>query len=367
MAKYLVWAKLNHITEAVGPEPGRVRLVANFLKSLFLVNNCRAQTMHGYAQAINELHRLRNFPIPADMTDKNNECYIIYHNQLREEDVATQSEPLTTKIFVQLKKMAQESHKDSAISCTFDWACIFRLSGYRGIEYLQKTQKRVEVHVYPSTKRVVKGLVRHDWTFSDKQGRIITNHGEDNFSILGKFTTTHRIQKNRKNGQKISIAADDTCFEICAVRAAYRIFLRSIRLGQTNDLPMGICADNPERPFIYLTKDKVTKILRQATRTAHPDWTDEMVNRIRVHSGRVWALVLLSEANKTPWFMKARLRWESDAFRHYLRDTSALNQEHNKSIKKATKEVLLLLRNNLTELPSDVPEDTSMGDHYNDD
>ena len=101
MAKYILWAELNHIVEPVGPEPGRVRLVANFLKSLFLVHNCRAQTLYGYAQAINELYRLRNFPKPADMTDKNNECYIVYHNQLREEDVANQSSPLTTKIFVQ--------------------------------------------------------------------------------------------------------------------------------------------------------------------------------------------------------------------------------------------------------------------------
>jgi len=367
MAKYLVWAELNHITEPVGPEPGRERIVANFLKSLFLVHNCRAKTMHGYAQSVNELHRLRNFPGPADMADKNNECYIVYHNQLREENVARQSSPLTTEIFVQLKQMARESHIDSAISCTFDWACIFRLSGYRGAEYLQKTQTRVEVHEYPSGRTVVKSFIRLDWTFFDKDGRIITVHCEDNLNILGKFTTTHRIQKNRKNGQKISIAADDTCIEICAVRAAYRIFLRSIRLGQTDDQPMGICTEKPDGgSFIYLTKDKVTKILRQATKIAHPDWTEEMVNLIRVHSGRVWALVLLSEAGKTPWFMKARLRWESDAFRHYLRDTSALNQEHNKSIKNATNEVLSLLRNNLTELPTDVPEDTSMGNHYND-
>lgn len=366
MAKYIVWAELNHIVEPVGPEPGRVRLVANFLKSLFLVHNCRAQTLHGYAQAINELYRLRNFPKPADMTDKNNECYIVYHNQLREEDVANQSSPLTTKIFVQLKIMAQNSHRDSAASCTFDWMCIVRLSGYRGIEYLQKTQTKVEVHEYPSLKRVVKAFVRLDYTFFDNQGRIITNHSEENLNILGKFTATHRIQKNRKNGQKITIAADDTNIEFCPVRAAYRIFLRSIRLGQTDDLPMGIYTNKPDGSFLYLTKDKVTKILRQATRTAHPDWTIEMVNRIRVHSGRVWALVLLSEAGKTPWFMKARLRWESDAFRHYLRDTSALNQEHNKSIKKATNEATLLLQNNLTELPTDVPEDTSMGNHYND-
>ena len=363
IAKYLDWAKLNHIEEPVGPELGRERLVANFLKSLFLSHNCRANTLYGYAQAINELHKYRNFPKPADMTNKNNECYIVYHNQQREEDVAKQSSPLTTKIFAQLRLMATESHADSAENCTFDWMCIVRISGYRGGEYLQNTQKRIEVHEYNSGRQVIKAFIPTDWVFYDKEGQITSFHSEANLNNLSKFTATHRIQKNRKNGQKISIAADDRCEQICPVRAAYRIYLRAKRLGQTEDQPMGVFTTKQNGPTIYLTKDKVTKIVRQAAKIAHPDWTEEMIKCIKVHSGRVWALVLLSEANKSPWFMKARLRWESDAFRHYLRDTTALNKDHINSIQKDTDEVSLLLRNNMNELPTDVPEDNSMGDY----
>ena len=64
--------------------------------------------------------------------------------------------------------------------------------------------------------------------------------------------------------------------------------------------------------------------------------------------------------------MKSRLCWKGNSYHHYLRDTAAINEMHNKALEKASAAVMALLGDNADILPSNVAEDESMGD-YNDD
>ena len=50
------------------------------------------------------------------------------------------------------------------------------------------------------------------------------------------------------------------------------------------------------------------------------------------HSIRVGACVLLHAANSVPETIKFRLRWRSDAYRMYLRDTTQLAHAHNMAV-----------------------------------
>ena len=54
--------------------------------------------------------------------------------------------------------------------------------------------------------------------------------------------------------------------------------------------------------------------------------------RFTTHSLRVGACVLLHEACQTPDFIKARLRWRSDAYLMYLHNTPKLANLHNAAI-----------------------------------
>ena len=107
-------------------------------------------------------------------------------------------------------------------------------------EYAQKLQVRFEVHTYPSGNKVVKAFIHEDWIFYDKKGRIIKHHSWAMMAELSKCKINFHIQKNRQNGQAVTIVADDKNILICAVHAAYRIFLRSIELGQRDEEPMGV-------------------------------------------------------------------------------------------------------------------------------
>ena len=59
--------------------------------------------------------------------------------------------------------------------------------------------------------------------------------------------------------------------------------------------------------------------------------SDELI-RLTTHSIRVSACVLLHETNQTPDFIKARLRWRSDAYLMYLRNTPKLALLHTQAV-----------------------------------
>ena len=359
-ACFINWCDTKHVPDPCGSEEGYERIACYFIKSLILTNNCRADTARGYADAINTLFDLRNFELPIEFSNKMNMVAKTIANLKKEEDVAKQRSPLTAEIFVHLKKLADESFRDSESNAVFDWFCVIRILGFRCAQYAQKTQTKVEIHKYPSGKQVVKAFVRADWTFYDKKGRIIVIHGEAKFDSLGKCRVIFRIQKNRQNGQKLTFRADPKHPEICPARAAYRIYLRSICLGQSDNEPMGVFVNN-KGVTKYLTGGKIADILQKAAKIAHPDWTADEISRITSHSGRVQALVLLSEAGKPPTFMKARLRWLGESFRLYLRDTAGINLQHNDALDKASVLVIELLGGNLDILPNVIPVDNEMG------
>ena len=359
-ACYINFTIEKKIPDPCGPEFGFTRIVACFIEKLIIEQNCRAGTARGYCDAINELFTRRNFPVPADFNDSQN----VITTQLKalqgEEDIARQRAPLTDEIFVQLKKLADSSPQDSVYRVVFDWFCMNRLLGLRGSEYAQRTQNCIDVYEYASSNKVVKAFIPKDLIFYDKQGSAITSHGEHVYPSLGKVKVRFRIQKNRQNGQTITIVTDTAHTDIDAVHAAYRIFLRARRLGQSDEEPMGVFV-NKQNQKKYLTLNLIKDVLQEAAKIVHPDWSAEEISRLSSHSGRVWALVFLSEANQKPDFIKARLRWLGDSYRLYLRDTAAINVQHNNALQEASDRIAALLGNNINVLPTVVPVDEQMG------
>jgi hypothetical protein len=133
----------------------------------------------------------------------------------------------------------------------------------------------------------------------------------------------YRIQKHRQNGQSITLVSDDDHPDICPVSAAYRIFLRAKRLGQSNSQPMAIFVNNHGNTK-YLMGNKISDVLHSIARAVHPDLCEDKIKRFSLHSRQVWALVLLDKAGMTPDFMKSHLCWMGKSYRLYLRDTSIL-------------------------------------------
>jgi len=99
-------------------------------------------------------------------------CSKIIHAREREEDVAKQRSPITTKMFTAMADKAISSKEDSIDSVIFDWFCFVQITGLRVAEYAQCYQTKVDVREYPSGKRVTKAFIANDWKFYDQKGKI---------------------------------------------------------------------------------------------------------------------------------------------------------------------------------------------------
>ena len=113
---------------------------------------------------------------------------------------------------------------------------------------------------------------------------------------------------------------------LCPVLAALRIVLRFERLGD-DDGVLGISRSE------YLTTDVVTRILCVAAAEVLGDTaTPEDISVYTLHSIRICVCVLLHEQGHSGVFIKDRLRWRSDTYLDYLRDTPRPARQHAASL-----------------------------------
>jgi hypothetical protein len=107
-AHYIKWAKIFSIQDPCSYYEGFIRIVAIYIKYVQCgVNYNNKQVLcsamvRGYAEAVNNLFKLRSFSPPADLSDPNYMTAILLNNMLQEEDIARQRAPLNNEIFAKL-------------------------------------------------------------------------------------------------------------------------------------------------------------------------------------------------------------------------------------------------------------------------
>ena len=80
------------------------------------------------------------------------------------------------------------------------------------------------------------------------------------------------------------------------------------------------------------------------------------LSKYLAHSLRVTAAVLLHQAQKDPEYIKIRLRWVSNAFQEYLRNTETIMKQHVKALRPDS---LLIQLGNLS--ANNVPTEVAYG------
>ena len=172
---------------------------------------------------------------------------------------------------------------------------------------------------------------------------------KDSFQQVRLVKITLHIQKNRQNGQSITLSAEVDQPKICLVHSAMRLVLRARCLNQPDDMPLGVYKTKRDKSM-YLTGNKIAELLWKAIKSVRPDTTSEELKQYSAHSLRVWAWVLLKEAGKLPNYIKKRLCWLGDSFKMYLRDTSAIQSLQVDALREALQEVMDLI----SALPTDI-------------
>jgi hypothetical protein len=196
-AHYIKWAKIFGIPDPCGYYEDFIRIVAIYIKYVqcgINYNNkqilCSAM-VQVYAEAVNNLFKLRSFSPPADLSDPNNMMAILLNNMLREEDIVRQHAPLNNKKIAELHQTATASKcKDSVSDLLFNAVALGCYIGPCLSEYAQTTQGKVDHHTHPSGKTVIKVLIANDFIFYDEK-KACRQGFEQRFLPMSLFCQDH--------------------------------------------------------------------------------------------------------------------------------------------------------------------------------
>jgi hypothetical protein len=244
------------------------------------------------------------------------------------EDVPKRRRMITDKMMQWLIDKAAQSSPNSSTRAIVDWILLGRYTGFRASEWSQKSQSnysRLDQPGQPS-----QAFTRLDFGFlGDNERRLSSS--EISELLIRHLVVVWRHQKNGDHGEKITFADDTISPAYSATRAGCRIYRRSLRLGMTAFEPMAVFK-NDRGQVKFISDALVNALLREAAsktlnlKQGHPElqlWS--------THSIRVTAANLLYRKQLSDNFIMTRLRWKSNAFLVYLRNTVHSADEHSKA------------------------------------
>ena len=119
---------------------------------------------------------------------------------IKEENIAIQRSPLDNVIFAQIQQAACTSNNpDLDHSFLLNIVTLSRYIGPCVSEYAQMTQSKIDYHMYPSGRQVIKHFTANDFVFSDAAKHQLNFTDKSSFDMADLVHITWRIQKNQQN------------------------------------------------------------------------------------------------------------------------------------------------------------------------
>ena len=297
----------------------------------------RHATLRNYVNAVCRLHKSRELPSPyGAQTDY---ISIVLKAVKKYESVANRREMIHDEMIHYMERVRPSLRIDSSDAAIIDWIFLGRFTGYRGIEWCQETLKdfeKIEDKLWSGPLSYA--FIEEDFQFFTDEKVHIPNHTitADSYPSIGYVMIRYKKQKNDRNMEVIPYMKDADNPAFCPVRAAHRIFLRARRLGAPQDEPIAVFLKSEgqyagERCFI--TKDLVADFLRRvAQKVYNMKDSDPALQRWSTHSIRVTACNLLHRQGFSDTYIQTRLRWSSNTFLMYLRNTLYSASQHTKAL-----------------------------------
>ncbi len=138
--------------------------------------------------------------------------------------------------------------------------------------------------------------------------------------------------------------------DFCVPSAVIHMIKRARALDQPSNLPLCVYRGKGGK-LVYLTANVVTNFLRKVAKKVHTGISKADLAKISAHSLRVWAACLLHEAGQSGDYIKKRIRWLSECYRIYLRDSDILGHKHNEVL-----ETHATLVSQIQLSPQEIPE-----------
>ena len=294
----------------------------------------RHATLMGYIRCALQLHRDRNLPNPLGAPV--NYISLMTDAVRKWELVPNRREVIHDAMFHHLLRTSPSHHRDSLHAVATDWSLLGRYTGFRKSEWCQDSP-----HSYARITDPLWGdrpdsvaLIAEDFILKDAHGvRVIVSPSTKPTDVQHAEMRI-RYQKNQDNYQVLTYSASPSSPDTCPIRAILRILQRSMRLGLPPLHPVAIRANSLDpRGYSYVTGTEYSQWLKSvAAATYRLTPKDPSLARWGTHSLRVTATNLLHRAQFSAAFIKNRLRWRSDTFQMYLRNTFHVADAHSKAL-----------------------------------
>lgn len=288
-------------------------------------------------------------------TDKTFGQYLapIYSDLERYETVPDRREPYTPEMHKEAERLAAP-HLDKDSRTLFpalsNWFAKATMAGYRLTEWAQRagnSDPRTPLlnHLLPPNIPT-RALCPDDFsvettTMQRLQGLAITTVP---LTSIRKMRVRYRTQKNGHNGEErlytLNTSPDGHCF----VASAYAILQRFQALmlidnSLTASSPLACYLDAETFTVKLITATDIEDFMRRIAANVYdldPIKDKKSLQKWSSHSLRVGACVLLHATGFTPLDIQWLLRWRSNAFMAYLRNTAGLADRQHAAVDRAS-------------------------------
>jgi len=253
----------------------------------------------------------------------------------RWQSVPNRRHPITTTMLNHLYKLQSDQAQDSYLPALFDWLILGIHTGHRKSEWCQDASTFTKTSTFSRTvKNTSTAFLAADFILSHKPISQLSSHSQtqENNYLQIKW----RFQKNGQNGQIVSFAHTYDNPHLSPVRAAERILARAKRLHLQPQAPLAIYKQHLKKSsapsYSYIFHNQVEKSLQYLAKKVYNISSHQEIKKYSCHSIRVGACVLLHSSGADSLTIKFRLRWRSDSFMEYLRNTPRLAALHSKIV-----------------------------------
>ena len=309
-------------------------------------------TIKGYLGVVNR-HYIDQDEHPPYNSRVKSRTVVLLDEAASYEAACIKRAPLTDTVAARAFELAEdEDDRHGFRTVVWHFINIGRFAGLRRQEYAMEKEDTIQTYQLPSGTLVHRAFNVEDVRFCFDGGietpRLPSLSYADRVLCVaaGLF---FKIQKNRQNRQLQWFNRNRRHPRFCFVASAFHLVENALFLGQGWDEPL--CVYRAGDTTKMLTGRQMTEYLRFVTTMVFPNISDAELSRISTHSIRVYAAVLLHEAGKDATYIKLRLRWLSDCFLGYLRNTNTIREQHNTALDSAHSTMATCLRFVLSDLP----------------
>jgi hypothetical protein len=262
---------------------------------------------------------------------------LVFKELERWEQMPNRREPFTLEMLALLQQQAKSTPPNGILRALCDW---FLLGLHLGLRRSEWAQPKANANI--GTQQLNQFHETQAFTINDFRFVSTTNQRfvgsaalAANPITLVKLYVTFRTQKNGKNGEeKLLTAAWDTDDAPNVIKAALSIIRRHRDLALNHPaIPLAIHA--VDSTVCHITDTAIEVVMRELARQTYkldPTKDREAIQRWSSHSLRVGACVILHSTGRNATEIQHLLRWRSDAFMAYLRNTTLLADTQRASI-----------------------------------